>query len=239
MITNLEEVKRITKTIAYTKVQENKVLPFLAIHPFISDMYWYEKVFKEKSSDIQKYSFKNPEIFDEWHSVFSERIDAAKDVDNVYMYWQKAYKLTFIKFCKQYLSQKDFGRLLADAWITEENPNMDVNVSRKEALRMFKSANKKYLMTSEEYDYYARLPESVSLYRGVSEGREKYGLSWTDYIDVAKWFMNRFKTADDKVKLLTCTTSKNNIIAYFNGRSEKELVLDVFKVKDSIKEIRC
>ena len=47
MITNLEEVKRITKTIAYTKVQENEVLPFLAIHPFISDMYWYEKVFKE------------------------------------------------------------------------------------------------------------------------------------------------------------------------------------------------
>ena len=148
-----------------------------------------------------------------------------------------AWYLTWLKFVKPHLSKDDFTKYLAAAWTGEENPNMDANVTIPELIRWFKSADKKVLMDEEEYDYWASLPEEVVLYRGVSRGRKKYGLSWTDEVKVAEWFKNRFNNQEDQGQLLKVVVSKKHCLCYFNGRNEKEIVLDVNSVKSDIIEV--
>ena len=168
---------------------------------------------------------------------FHDLIDKTKDIVGMYIYVRSPYKLLWFSLVKDYLSEEDFAHYIEDCWISEENPNQDVNVSRKQSLSWFKMANKKLLMNEEDYKHWEELPKQVHIYRGVSIGHEEYGLSWTDDIDKAEWFMNRFnkKDKDGNVTqtgyLLEAVVPKDMIVAYFNTRSEAECLLDVFKAK--------
>lgn len=71
----------------------------------------------------------------------------------------------------------------------------------------------------------------ITIYRGVAQGRVKIGLSWTDDLDQAKWFQHRFGEGNT---LLQLNVQKKDIIAYFNTRNEKEILLDVLKYKKQI-----
>lgn len=145
-----------------------------------------------------------------------------------------AWYLTWLKLAKPYLSNEDFTKYLAMAWVREDNPNMDANVSIRELTKWFKEADKKILMDEEEYEYWESLPEEITLYRGVSRGRKKYGLSWTDNIETAKWFQIRFANQENQGELLKVVVSKKHCLCYFNGRNENEIVLDVNAVKKDI-----
>jgi len=235
--TNLEEIKETTKRMALIMSPKETMLQ-IAIHPFVDNMYWYEKQFYKKCPMDECY-LGDDKIYHEWYENFCSKVDKAEDLTRVYMFWRDPWKLTFMKYCGKYLSAKDYAELLADAWVTEENPNMDVNVSRKEAIKMFNSCDKKLLMEKEDYEYYMNLPDEITIWRGVGYHRIDLGLSWTDDEDKAKWFMNRWKSSDkyNTRQLLQVTTNKKNVIAYFNTRDEKEILLDVFAVKDKIKRI--
>ena len=118
--------------------------------------------------------------------------------------------------------------------MSEENPNMDANVSVSRAIQMFKSCKKEYLMNKDDFAYYKSLPGKIDIYRGVAEGRVKLGLTWTDDIEKAKWFQKRFGNNNH---LLHLKVNKKDVIAYFNTRGEKEILLDVLKYKNSIKMV--
>lgn len=158
------------------------------------------------------------------------------DLAHCYLMIQTAWKMTWFKFCSPYMSAKDFARYLKQSWQQEENPNQDTNVSCTEAIKYFKQANKKYLMEPEDKAYYDNLPTTLTVYRGVSPGREKYGLSWTADKEKAEWFKARFEH-DEPGVLLTATIPKKHAICYINDRDEKEIVVDVFAIKDKIQEI--
>ena len=117
--------------------------------------------------------------------------------------------LTWFDIIHDYLSDKDFAELLVHSWVTEENPNMDVNVSLSKIIEWFKTADKQYLMTKDELEYYNNLPDELVLYRGVSIGRTDIGLSWTDDKEKAEWFEHRFENwkneGNQRGHLLTIT----------------------------------
>ena len=228
MKTNLRMIKEMTKTMARTVVPENTDIEGIIIHPFLSSSLWINET-HQVIDLIEK------DNYDIWLEQFDKVIDNC-NLPLVYMQWRDPWKLTFMKFCGEYLSEKDYAEYLADAWVSEENPNMDSNVSRKEAIKMFKSCKKQYLMTESDYDYFKHLPYEVELYRGVSRGRIKLGLSWTDDKEKAIWFMNRWKSSFNC--LLKVKAQKKDIIAYFDTRNEKECLLDVFKYQNKIKEVR-
>lgn len=227
--TDLENIKYMTKIINRTvKIIDTKTI--IISHPFLSSIIWYDGK-----------NFNN--IFEtgveKWFKHFDKIVDNCESLDRLYMLYNSAWKLTFMKFCSSYMSKKDFSEYMADSWVIEDNPNMDCNLSLNEAIKYFKAADKKYLMTDSDYKYYCSLPDELEIYRGVSKGRAKYGLSWTEDIEKAKWFMNRFSNyCDDNDKLLLrVRIKKENVIAYFNTRNEKEILLDVFAVKDKIEII--
>ena len=231
MESNLKEIREMTIAIAMASKVEHSDIPGIVIHPFVVSNIWGEKMLE--TTDIDKIDLTIPKVYAEWLKRFSEIVNTS-NLPLVYNLWRSPWKLTFMKYCGQYLSEQDYAEYLADAWVAEENPNMDANVSRKEALQMFRKCKKEYLMTEDDYEYYKNLPDKVTLYRGVARGRVDLGLSWTDDKEKAIWFKDRWSSNG---KLLKVVAEKKDIIAYFNTRQEKECLLDVFKYKGKIKEV--
>lgn len=149
------------------------------------------------------------------------------------------WKLTWLKFTKDYISNKEFSELLADAWVTQENPNDDKNVSRRTAISWFKHADKKSLMTEKDFEIYKSLPDKIKVYRGVSVGRVELGLSWTANKKKAQWFQHRFDEVHGSKKgyLLEAIIDKKDILAYFNTRGEDEIVVNVYAIKGNIRKV--
>ena len=58
--------------------------------------------------------------------------------------------------------------MLCSAWISAENPNSDINVSKSELKQMFSYADPEYLMDDEEREQPDKLDSPVTVYRGVT-----------------------------------------------------------------------
>lgn len=118
--------------------------------------------------------------------------------------------------------------MLGECWTEEENPNGDVNVSTSMAARWFRQADKKALMNNDEYEVYSELPETFTVYRGVTPGHNPDGMSWTRERDKAEWFANRFGEG----YILKGTAKKEDVLAFFSRRSEEEIVIEAKNVKN-------
>ena len=120
----------------------------------------------------------------------------------------KPYRLVFLKYAEPYLSQKDFSRILADAWTQTEAPHNDPN-----------------LMEIDEYKQFKELENTVTVYRGVTpyNADNLKGLSWTLNPETAEWFANRF---GDDGTVYEAQIEKSHIYAYFSSRNESEIIVD-------------
>lgn len=231
---NLPEIKKTAKAFLYMPIELTELDPFLAVtHPvfetaIFGDIVNGENVIINLLSDEEgkKRVLKK----------YERMIDNAEAPYKVYSLIRKSYRLTFIKYIKQHLSKSDFSDLLADAWVSSENPNQDANVKIPMLISWFKQADKKALMTDKEYEVYSSLPSTVTVYRGVAVGRNPKGLSWTANLSTAEWFSNRFNTDTKKGYIQKATVSKSKVFAYFNSRNEDELVVDTKGIDIQIQE---
>ena len=210
-----------------------KDMEFLVQHPFTNTSIVPD--FGEKHNFL---NLIDPESQERWMKGLENYINRC-DINKIFCELNTPWCLTWLDFVKGYLSDKDFSEYLAYSWMTEENPNMDVNVEIPKIIKWFRKADKQYLMSKEDLEYYEALPETITVYRGVSVGRVDLGLSWTDDREKAEWFMHRFdrKNNNEKGHLLSVTCPKQYALAYLDSRNEKEIVLDVLSVKHSIKTI--
>lgn len=199
-------------------------------HPFVSSIWWYDN---ESEKTILLYE---PSGFKKCRAFFRGMIYKS-DLARIYLLIRKPYKLTWFNMCKEYLTPEQYGEYLKLAWIDEDNPNQDVNVTRRKAIQLFNKAEKKYLMDKDELKTYEELPKKLTVWRGVSPGRERFGLSWTNRIDIAGWFKKRFENEEKKGYILEASIDKKDILAYFDSRDEKEIVVNVNKIKNHIREI--
>ena len=86
-------------------------------------------------------------------------------------------------------------------------------------------------MNEEEHQTYQQLPETFTVYRGVTPGHNPSGLSWTTSLEKAKWFANRFGEG----YIRQGTANKSDVLAYFSGRgSEEEIVISPKSLQDLI-----
>ena len=68
--------------------------------------------------------------------------------------------------------------------------------------------------------------DTYTLFRGVAgigKARRVNGMSWTDSLETAKWFANRFSLDDPAV--FTVTVPDECVLAYLTGRNESEYLL--------------
>ena len=224
--TDLKSIKSIVLSFLYFDIEETEFSPIIVTHPI------FESGIVMLPNSNKPYNIlEDEDAYNEIIECYKNRIDKANSIDTLFYMIRKSYKLTFIKFIEKYLSIEDLSTLLAEAWTSSENPNQDVNVSLTQLTRMFKKTNKKYLMTEEEYEIYNNLPETFTVYRGVASGRNPKGMSWTQSLEVAKWFSNRFNYGN-KGYIQQATANKKDVLAYFNRRDEDEIVINVKNLND-------
>lgn len=230
METNLNEVKNMAKLFLHLPIQTDKKIPpmLCVFHPFLTTSIIYTK------SGLFD-AFENPDKLEEYYQYMEEEIDKG-DLYKIYVLIRKPYRLTFVKHCDPYLSEKDLAELFADAWVSTENPNQDVNCPLSYLIKMFKRCDKQYLMQEKDYKVYQSLPETLTIYRGVAVGRNPKGLSWTQNLEKAKWFAHRFDNDEKQGYIQVATAKKEHVLAYFNTRNEDEIVYNTKKADVTILE---
>ena len=218
--TDLTAIKNILKDFLHMPVEETEYSPIVVQHPIFESGISYVN---NKMTDIM-----TPEGFEAVAKRVEEDIDKIDDAFGGVNILRQSYYLTFLKFAKESLSLPDFSMLLGKFWTEEENPNGDVNVPVSLSAKWFKSADKHALMYDDEYKTYKNLPETFTIYRGVTPGRNPDGMSWTRDLSKADWFSRRF--GDGYV--LEGIANKKDVLAFFSRRGEEEVVIEAKKVKN-------
>jgi hypothetical protein len=228
MKTNIQKIRDIVKTL-YLAVKPEIGDFGIVVHPIIPNQVIPKRYNGETIwLDIEK-------DYDEIKNIYFDIIDNS-DLWRLMILIDKPWKLTFFKYVNQYLSPKDYAEILKSCWTEEENPNQDCNVSTREAVKFFKKAKKNLIMDEDELEHYNQFENEVIVYRGVTEGHERLGLSWTDNKEKAEWFRDRFEHLGRGGYLLQAKIKKKDILCYLNCRDEQEVVVDIGKLKN-VKEM--
>jgi hypothetical protein len=122
------------------------------------------------------------------------------------------------------ISHKEYWQLVADYYIMF-NPKL--GAVPDEFIDLFKSGRpfKKHLMSKEERSYLKKLPETITIYRGMSDYEYEsgcYRCSWTLDENIAKKFAHEFYSHSGKV--MSLVIPKKEVIAYFYSREEQEII---------------
>ena len=169
--TDLARVKMIAHVLLDMPIAETSFSPAIVSHPFTSTGVTAAQ--NEDGNITVVDLLNNKEDYAKWKEMVGKQIDSAENACQVFFLLNKPYYLTFLKFSGPVLSQEDLGQLLAHAWILEECPNQDRNVSKRELLALFHSVPPELLMDKEEYAVYQSLEDSVTVYRGVTSYNAK------------------------------------------------------------------
>ena len=133
----------------------------------------------------------------------------------------------FGKIAKR-LSDKDYWIILGAVYTQSENL-----WQQKRKLVRFLTADRpqrEFLMNGRERNYLAKLPSTLTIHRGY-QYRNADGWSWTLDPKKARWFARRFEVLGGKPTVATGMVKKRDVVAYFSGRREKEIVVDPNAVK--------
>ena len=212
--TNLYKIKDIAIQLIYTKPEPIEELNF-CMHPYISNFVIIPLDTNEPFKlfqDIEKYHL--------WQEVFTEDIRQRKNAYSIACLIKTYYRPVFFEASKEYLSGKDFAKILADYWVAYGI----MDAPKTEFLSWFREADKSYLMSKREQKKFNALPEKVTIYRGVNNPEYKYGFSWTLDKRIVYWFANRYENKESYV--YECTVDKKDLVCYFEIRNEKEVIID-------------
>ena len=70
-LTDLKNIKDVTKSMARAVPIKKDNMFGIAIHPFTNSVYWNDKMMDDMSTDVEKYDLSNPRIYDEWTLLYS------------------------------------------------------------------------------------------------------------------------------------------------------------------------
>jgi hypothetical protein len=141
---------------------------------------------------------------------------------------ERPYRIGAFMEIAHELSNKDYWFLLSDVWTDSENIWQNLEDWRE--LWNEVRPGKKYAMDATERKAFKRLPDEITIYRGICEGHVVNGMSWTLDREKAIWFAKRQAHDNLPQVLLTVRTSKSNVHALLLGRNENEIVIDQFEI---------
>lgn len=131
----------------------------------------------------------------------------------------------FLQFMCEFTPEK-YWKVLGSIWTDTENAfqNQDMWLE----VWQCDLSHRDKCMSEHELEFYKNLPEKIVAYRGTEKNH--HGLSWTLDKKRAEFFSRRY-TKNGFV--LEATIDKSNVLAYFSGRNESEIVVvpKTFKMK--------
>lgn len=227
--TELRGVKSVAHMLLNMDIQLTKFSPAIVSHPFTNS--GISGIVGEDGGFQMADLVNDPEDLERWRRQLGKQIDNAVSAYGIFTLVNKPYTLAFLKFSQPYLSEQDFGQILSSAWILNESPNDDANMTRRELVAAFTSISPEYLMDEEELREFSALDNTVTVYRGVTphNARNIKALSWTLDRRTAEWFAHRF---DEDGTVYEAQIDKEHICALFTGRNESEVIVDPRYLRD-------
>ncbi len=149
--------------------------------------------------------------------------------DDVCLNAPKNKLLYYFQIFSHTFSDIEYWKQLAYLYIQQDFEQLPF-----EFYKMLFSSNREeriHLMNTDEQKYFQALPDTITIYRGMSQKEAEdgnYGISWTLNRSVAdffaeKYFRNSLYKEEEK-KVVELSIPKTKAIAYFNGRKEEEVI---------------
>lgn len=173
-------------------------IDFIVYHPFTNYAVVAGK--NNKPLDI----IKSEEDFSEFKKICKERIDKAHNLSDILCLINKSYYLGYIHYVKNGISTKDLTQFFSIFYPRIEQPNMDVNMSKKEIVQLMRECGQENLVKEYKTEF-DQLPDTVKMYRGVTSYNDKNGkgMIWTTSLLTAEFYARRFKN-DGKIYQAEC-----------------------------------
>lgn len=221
---NLEIGKELAILFLYMDMEETKFSPMIVMHPIFESaiiMNGKQELFNALE-DTTKYQ--------EYLKIMEKEIRTCETLSEIVRIIRKSYRLTFIYFLlKEGVNKVICGNLLAEQWTLIETLTYDKNVKPRQVLSLIKSADKTVLMDKQELEIFSKLDDEIIIYRGARTKNGFKGCSWSLEQEQGEWFANRHGT---KGFVFKAKIKKNDVIAFKNERSEKEIIADYTKIYD-------
>lgn len=117
----------------------------------------------------------------------------------------------------------DRADLVAEVWIDSEN----IWQHKKAWIDIWSTlTNPHETMDENEKTVYRCMPDEITIHRGIThKTHNRKGMSWTRDKERAVWFAHRWKRGKDEPVVLTAEVKKKNVLAFFNGRNEEEVIV--------------
>lgn len=224
IVTDMEKIKEIAKGLLHIRIRETELSPMIVSHPFFQSGYLasQDKKIVNILEDKEGYAY----ILKQYERL----IDLQGSYIRFAVIITKPYRLLFYKMTKEYASEVDAGKFLRYAWQHTEGANAAVNMTLAEMRKWFKEIRPEYLMTDEEREQLDTLPETITIYRGLSDKQAKIkALSWTLSIRTARWFADREQRSEGVYR---AEIEKKFILAYFDDNDEQEIICDYSKLRN-------
>lgn len=220
--TNLDKVKSVAKLFLHLDIATTPYSPAIVKHPFTDSGL---TAIRDENGGYQTINLLEEKELKKWRNMIEQIITESDSAYQIYMMITKPYALVFLDHISQYLSNEDFSKILASAWIQSENPHCDPNFTRSKLLGLFKRAEAKYLMDESEFENYKNLDDTLTVYRGVTShnARNIKALSWTLDPNTAEWFAHRF---GEKGIVYEAQINRKHVYALFKCRNESEIIVD-------------
>ena len=153
------------------------------------------------------------------------RLDHARKKADWFSFVFLSHRLdAFVEILSSISSAKAYWVLLREVWIDIES------LARRydELWELWNDPRpyKRFAMDAKERKSLKRLPDELTIYRGIEERGTREGMSWTLDLDKARWFARR--GCSSSPVLLTAIAKKRNVHALLLGRNESEIVVDQF-----------
>lgn len=198
-------------------------------HPAFGDEYYY----RNADGTYTLLDFRNcEEDLEKAQSIKRAHIENATSAMGVFYHIDKSYRIAFLHHVEKFLSRADVAEMLGATWVDGEGILESENCNNARIIKLFKRADKKLLMSKEDYQVFVNLPAEFTVYRGVSPFGSPTGLSWTLSSETAEWFAKRFDSSFRKGYVFEATAKKEDVLAYFNDRNEQEIVIDRKKLEN-------
>lgn len=219
--TDLNQIKSMARTFLYLDIEETKFGAIMVQHPFTN----MEMVCLLNGKEPEFVNLLEDEnALSRWRDIMKNQIEECEYPHQLYILLNKPYRLAFLKYTAEYMSQDDLSEILADVRTSTESPNLDPNLNKRKLVSLFISSNPYMLMTEEKLEVFNSLDE-IMIYRGVTSynADNEKALSWTLDYDKAEWFAKRFGEARI---VYEAQIEEAHILAYFNRKNESEIIVD-------------
>jgi hypothetical protein len=147
-------------------------------------------------------------------------LDAGLYRQSVWLY-ERPYRLDGFQAVAHLLDDETYWSLLAELWVDSES----IGQTADEWVEMLDSTRPGSMMSPEEAEALAALPERIEVFRGAVEGVNEDGLSWTLDRERAEWFAGRFAAEGDVPLVLVGEVARADVAALLTGRGEDEIVV--------------